>query len=118
MLKLANCRKLFDYTLANKGLNVYLCSNNHKQTDLIKNMSSKKVKGSALYLEDGGLIFTPYSQNPQNSIWRKAIMVNNGKLRCTDNIVQIRLTAKLDDNVIGTLMNAFSTLMVKLPEVL
>ena len=89
-------------------------------------MSSKKVKGSALYLEDGGLIFTPYSQNPQNSIWRnpqnsiwrKAIMVNNGKLRCTDNIVQIRLTAKLDDNVIGTLMNAFSTLMVKLPEVL
>ena len=93
MLKLANCRKLFDYTLANKGLNVYLCSNNHKQTDLIKNMSSKKVKGSALYLEDGGLIFTPYSQNPQNSIWRKAIMVNNGKLRCTNDIVQVTLTA-------------------------
>ena len=38
---------------------------------------TKKVKGSALYLEDGGLIFTPYSQNPQNSIWRKAIVVNN-----------------------------------------
>ena len=56
-------------------------------------MSSKKVKGSALYLEDGGLIFTPYSQNPQNSIWRKAIMVNNGKLRCTNDIVQVTLTA-------------------------
>ena len=28
MLKLANSRKLFDDILANKGLNVYLCSNN------------------------------------------------------------------------------------------
>ena len=81
-------------------------------------MTRKKVKGSALYLEDGGLIFTPYSQNPQNSIWRKAIVVNNGKLRCTDNIVQMRLTAKLDDNVVNRLTLAFSTLMVKLPEVL
>lgn len=81
-------------------------------------MSSKKVKGSALYLEDGGLIFTPYSQNPQNSIWRKAVMVNNGKLRCTNDIVQITLTAKRDGSAVSTLMNAFSTLMVKLPEVL
>ena len=118
MLKHAKYRKLYDDILANKGLNVYLCSNNHKQTDLIKIMSSKKIKGSALYLEDGGLIFTPYSQNPQNSIWRKAIMVNNGKLRCTNDIVQITLTAKRDGSAVSTLMNAFSTLMVKLPEVL
>ena len=54
-------------------------------------MTSKKVKGSALYLEDGGLIFTPYSQNPQNSIWRKAIVVNNDKSRCTNNIVQVTI---------------------------
>ena len=93
MLKHAKYRKLFDDILANKGLNIYLCSNIQQLLDLIRFMSSKKVKGSALYLEDGGLIFTPYSQNPQNSIWRKAIMVNNGKLRCTNDIVQVTLTA-------------------------
>lgn len=81
-------------------------------------MPSKKVKGSALYLEDGGLIFTPYNQNTQNSIWKKMIAVNNGKMRATGEIVQITLTAKRDASAVRTIMNAFATLMVKLPELL
>lgn len=81
-------------------------------------MQNKKVKGSALYLEDGGLIFTPYNQNTQNSIWKKMIAVNNGKMRATSDIVQITLTAKRDMAAVHTIMNAFASLMVKLPELL
>ena len=79
---------------------------------------NRKVRGSALYLDDGGLIFTPYNQNPQKSIWKKALMVSNGKMRSTNEIVQITLTARKDATVSKTLMNAFSTLMVRINEVL
>ena len=33
--------------------------------------TNKKIKGSAVYLEDGGVIFTPYNSSPQNSPWKK-----------------------------------------------
>ena len=81
-------------------------------------MTNRNVKGSALYLEDGGLIFTPYNQNSQKSIWRKLIVVDNGKLRATNDIVQITITAKRNASATRMMMGAFASLMLKLPELL
>lgn len=81
-------------------------------------MENKKVKGSALYLEDGGLIFTPYQNNPEKSPWKKAIAVENGNIRSTNDIVKMTITAKRNDAAGKTFMNVFSSLMVRLKEVL
>ncbi len=81
-------------------------------------MENRKVKGSALYLDDGGLIFTPYQNNPEKSPWKKAIAVANGNVRASKETVKMTLTAKRGMNVNKTFMSAFSELIVRLNEVL
>ena len=76
--------------------------------------TSKKVKGSAIYLEDGGLIFTPYNQNPSNSPWKKIVAANHGKLKVSNEVVQLIITVPKDKNAQKNFMRDFSELMVKL----
>ena len=82
-------------------------------------MKNSKVRGSAMYLGDGGFIFSPYNENTRESIWKKAVMVDHGKLRSTNTIVQMTLTVDLDEKDLNqTFLDLFATLMLKLPEVL
>ncbi len=81
-------------------------------------MKNSKVRGSAMYLGDGGFIFSPYNET-RESIWKKAVMVDHGKLRRTNEIVQMTLTVDLDEKDLNqTFLDLFATLMLKLPEVL
>lgn len=74
----------------------------------------KKVKGSAVYLEDGGLIFTPYNSAPQNSPWKKVIASNYGRLKVSNEVVQMIITVPKGQSASKTFMREFSELMVKL----
>ena len=79
---------------------------------------SKKVKGSALYLEDGGLIFTPYNSAPGNSPWKKVVVSLNGKMRASTEVVQLTITVKKDGNAHKNFMRNFSELIVQLNKLL
>ena len=79
---------------------------------------TKKVKGSALYLEDGGLIFTPYNSAPGNSPWKKVICSLNGKMRASSEVVQLMITVKKDGNAHKNFMRNFAELMVQLNKLL
>lgn len=74
----------------------------------------KKVKGSAVYLEDGGLIFTPYNSAPQNSPWKKVVASNYGRLKVSNEVVQMIITVPKGQSASKTFMREFSELMVKL----
>lgn len=78
----------------------------------------KKVKGSAVYLEDGGLIFTPYNQNPQNSPWKKVIVSERGRLKQSSEVIQLTITVPRTSNAHQLLMRNFSELMVNLHKLL
>lgn len=82
------------------------------------NEKTKKVKGSALYLDDGGLIFTPYNSCPTNSPWKKVVVSNRGKMKASAEVVQIIITVPKDQQAQKRLMNEFSELMVQLSKVL
>lgn len=75
----------------------------------------KKVKGSAVYLEDGGVIFTPYNQSPTNSPWKKVIASNRGRLKQSSEVIQLVITVPRRANAHNMFMNDFADLMVKLP---
>lgn len=79
---------------------------------------TKKVKGSALYLEDGGLIFTPYNSCPTNSPWKKVVVTNRGKMKASAEVVQIIITVPKDQQAHRRFMKEFSELMVQLSKVL
>lgn len=78
----------------------------------------KKVKGSAVYLEDGGLIFTPYNQSPSNSPWKKVVTSSRGRMKQSSEVIQLVITVPRKANAHNLLMNEFADLMVKLPELL
>lgn len=78
----------------------------------------KKVKGSAVYLEDGGLIFTPYNQSPANSPWKKVVASNRGRLKQSSEVIQLVITVPRKANAHNVFMKEFADLMVKLPQVL
>lgn len=79
---------------------------------------TKKVKGSALYLEDGGLIFTPYNSCPTNSPWKKVVVTNRGKMKSSAEVIQIIITVPKDQQAQKRFMNEFSELMVQLSKVM
>lgn len=79
---------------------------------------TKKVKGSALYLEDGGLIFTPYNSCPTNSPWKKVVVTQRGKMKSSAEVIQVIITVPKDQQAQKRLMNEFSELMVQLSKVL
>lgn len=62
-------------------------------------MENKKVKGSALYLEDGGLIFTSYQNNPKKSPWEKVIVGENGNIRSTNDITLKYFMNNFEQNI-------------------
>lgn len=78
----------------------------------------KKVKGSAVYLEDGGLIFTPYNSAPQNSPWKKIVASQFGRLKSSNEVVQMIITVPKSPNASKKFMREFSELMVKLSQIL
>ena len=78
----------------------------------------KKVKGSAVYLEDGGLIFTPYNSSPGNSPWKKVIASNRGRLKASQEVIQLIITVPKSKNANKELMREFAELMVQLSKVL
>lgn len=78
----------------------------------------KKVKGSALYLEDGGLIFTPYNTAPGNSPWKKVVVSQFGKMRASAEVVNLTITVRKDGNANKNLMRNFSELMVQLSKIM
>lgn len=79
---------------------------------------TKKVKGSALYLDDGGLIFTPYNSSPTNSPWKKVVVSQRGKMKSSTEVIQIIITVPKDQNAQKRFMSEFSDLMVQLSKVM
>ena len=54
---------------------------------------TKVIRGSAIQTEDYGFIFTPYNSNPpENSPWSILAVTPNGKLQCTAEVAQMRIT--------------------------
>lgn len=52
----------------------------------------RRVKGSALISQDNTVVFTPYSSSPENSPWRILKASDRALLKCTDEVVQMRIT--------------------------
>lgn len=78
----------------------------------------KKIKGSAVYLDDGDFIFTPYNSSPSNSPWKKVIASNRGRLKASSEVVQLIITVPKDSSAHRNFMQEFAELMVKLPSIL
>ena len=54
---------------------------------------TRVIRGSAIQTEDYGFIFTPYNTNPpENSPWSILAVTPNGKLQCTAEVAQMRIT--------------------------
>lgn len=57
-----------------------------------KEFQTKRVRGSAVYYEDGSYSFTPYDENPvENSPWRLLVDCPEGKLQMTQKVVKLEI---------------------------
>lgn len=63
-----------------------------------KDFKTQRVRGSAIYYQDGSYSFTPYNTNPtENSKWYKLADCRYGKLQMTQKVVQMLITVPVTD---------------------
>lgn len=75
---------------------------------------SKVIKGSAIQTEDNGFIFTPYNTNPpENSPWTILEAIDGGTLKCTDEIVQLRISIR-KGNTLAAVQNSLTNRFTRL----
>ena len=65
---------------------------------MAKDFQTKRVRGSAVYYEDGSYTFTPYDENPvENSPWRLLADCPEGKLQMTQKVVKLEIKLQTSD---------------------
>lgn len=81
---------------------------------------AKVIKGSAIQTEDDGFIFTPYKTiPPEDSPWELLNVTAYGKLRCTQECVQLHISLKKPKTVgqlQNTMLGEFSRLIANIDE--
>ncbi|MCQ2214003.1 MAG: hypothetical protein MJZ36_10230 [Bacteroidaceae bacterium] len=76
-------------------------------------MSNKAIPGSAIFLEDGTHIFTPYATgNPDKQIWAGITSVELGKMEVSKNKIRVVLT--MDRTTLDDAQSKFTNAFAKL----
>lgn len=73
----------------------------------------KSIPGSAVFLEDGSHIFTPYEKGKEENVnWLALLNVDNGKLECSKKRIRMVLVCDRTDldDAMAKFTRAFSKL--------
>lgn len=84
---------------------------------MAKDFQTKRVRGSAIYYEDGSYTFTPYEENPQeNTPWSLLADCPEGKVQMSKNVIKLEIRVKPEDlsSVLAKMNKASGYLLGKL----